>query len=245
MRNTIIGLSAAALISSPALADDPSLPRCEPGYGQLVTTSRIDIPAVDAVGEVELGQSMVSSVRANVHESAAGLAMPITVEGRRVGKNWTLRIPAGRLRGMRTPTESYYEPAEFDFRYENDSQPRSRQTSPTVRVRVPGVGQPVSVDVNFGLGTSTFTSNVPIVQWKCLVYGADSFRRELLYSGVAQGTISLEYREFINDMARPAFSQTLRYDLNEGRTIGFRGARFEILDANNISVRYRVLRELE
>ena len=80
---------------------------------------------------------------------------------------------------------------------------------------------------------------------ECMKLGSEGFRKELVYSGVAQGTISLEYREFINDMARPAFSQTLRYDLNEGRTIGFRGARFEILDANNVSVRYRVLRELE
>lgn len=71
------------------------------------------------------------------------------------------------------------------------------------------------------------------------------FRRELIYSGVSGSTLSLSYREFSEDMARPAFTQDLKYDLNQGAVIGYKGARFEVIKADNVSLRYRVLAHLE
>lgn len=71
------------------------------------------------------------------------------------------------------------------------------------------------------------------------------FRRELIYSGVAQRVVNLTYREFTNDFARPAFTQELKYDLNEGTEIGFRGARLEILKATNTSVTFKLIKALD
>ena len=76
-------------------------------------------------------------------------------------------------------------------------------------------------------------------------YDKDSFKRELVYSGISQKTISILYREFINDMARPAFSQELKYDLSQGEAIGFKGARFQVIKANNIEIGYKVLKHME
>lgn len=73
----------------------------------------------------------------------------------------------------------------------------------------------------------------------------ENFRRELVYTGVSKNIITVLYREFANDMARPAFTQELKYDLGEGRTIGFKGARFEVLKATNVGITYRVLRNLD
>ena len=73
----------------------------------------------------------------------------------------------------------------------------------------------------------------------------DSFKRELVYGGISQNTVSLLYREFKGAIARPAFSQELKYDLTEGNEIGFRGARFHVIKANNTSIRYKVLRPLD
>ncbi|MFH0728118.1 MAG: hypothetical protein V2B19_17475 [Pseudomonadota bacterium] len=70
------------------------------------------------------------------------------------------------------------------------------------------------------------------------------FKREILYSGRTRSTILLHYREFSNDMARPAFSQNLTYDSAIGAIIGFRGGRFEIIDADNTSITYKVLTHL-
>ena len=70
------------------------------------------------------------------------------------------------------------------------------------------------------------------------------FRRVLVYTGVSQKTITASYREFLDDMARPAFFQDLRYDSAIGNVIGYKGARFHILEANNTTIRYRVLAPL-
>lgn len=71
-----------------------------------------------------------------------------------------------------------------------------------------------------------------------------SFRRELVYTGRAGNTISLLYREFQNDMARPAFSQQLQYDIGADPIIGYKGARFRIFAADNTSISYEVLAQL-
>lgn len=71
------------------------------------------------------------------------------------------------------------------------------------------------------------------------------FQKQLVYSGISQTTASVLYRELSNDIARPAFSQELKYELAKGQTIGYQRARFEILEAGNTSIRYRVLSPLE
>lgn len=66
---------------------------------------------------------------------------------------------------------------------------------------------------------------------------------ELLYQGVGGGVLRLTYREFTGeDLARPAFSQEVTYDLNQaGPTeILFKGAHITVFSAGNTAVRYRV-----
>lgn len=67
------------------------------------------------------------------------------------------------------------------------------------------------------------------------------FQRELIYNGGSGSVIIIKYREFINDLARPAFTQDLTYDLSKSDIIGFRGARIRVLEADNISVKYKIL----
>ena len=78
-----------------------------------------------------------------------------------------------------------------------------------------------------------------------IVSHKDSFIRELIYTGIAKNTITVVYREFSNDLVRPAFSQELKYDLSEGNVIGFKGARFEVIKATNTEIRYKVLKNLD
>ncbi len=94
----------------------------------------------------------------------------------------------------------------------------------------------------------TFPNSEMIVQSDCRLQhtrieadAPDSMKKELLYNGRSGTTLRLSYREFVKDMARPAFTQELTYDLRDDRVIGFRGARIEVMDANNTTVRYRVL----
>lgn len=69
----------------------------------------------------------------------------------------------------------------------------------------------------------------------------DCFKKVFIYNGKAGSIIKFSYREFINDMARPAFTQELQYDLSDGNIVGFKGLRIEILNTTNIEIEYRVL----
>jgi hypothetical protein len=95
----------------------------------------------------------------------------------------------------------------------------------------------------------TFPGSDMIVKSDCKVThitesinDSQSVRKEILYDGRSGSTIKLSYREFVHDLARPAFTQELTYDISSDRVVGFRGARFGILSAGNSGIRYKVLR---
>lgn len=73
----------------------------------------------------------------------------------------------------------------------------------------------------------------------------DCFKKVFIYNGKAGTVVKFSYREFINDMARPAFTQELQYDLSESKIIGFKGMRMEILNISNIEIEYKVLSEFK
>lgn len=69
----------------------------------------------------------------------------------------------------------------------------------------------------------------------------DSLQQTLLYNGKIGNRITLAYRELQNNIARPAFSNSVEYDLSESNVIGYKGARLEIVKATNTEITYRIL----
>ena len=69
-----------------------------------------------------------------------------------------------------------------------------------------------------------------------------AYQRQIVYTGRSNNQIFITYREFQNDLARPAFTQELTFDINAGRVFGFKGARFEVEDATNTKIVYRLIR---
>lgn len=67
------------------------------------------------------------------------------------------------------------------------------------------------------------------------------FKQDFIYNGKVGNAIKFTYREYADDLARPAFTQDLQYDLTESGIIGFKGLRIEILSATNIKIQYKVL----
>lgn len=67
------------------------------------------------------------------------------------------------------------------------------------------------------------------------------FKQEFVFNGRVNNNLKFMYREYVNDMARPAFHQELQYDLNESNIIGFKGLRIEVIKATNINIEYKVL----
>lgn len=71
------------------------------------------------------------------------------------------------------------------------------------------------------------------------------WRKELIYNGRSGDTIRVIYREYSGDLARPAFTQELQYDLSQQTEIGFREVRLQVEAATNTSIRYRVLQTFD
>lgn len=78
---------------------------------------------------------------------------------------------------------------------------------------------------------------------KSQAYVNPSFSQELLYNGRNKDSIKLLYREFQNDMARPAFSQELTYEV-DAKIVGFRNARIEVIEATNTYIKYKIAKGL-
>jgi hypothetical protein len=68
-------------------------------------------------------------------------------------------------------------------------------------------------------------------------------RFDLLYEGVAAGVLRLSYREYSDNLARPAFMQELTYTLEAGGAtdVVFRGARLRVESASNEGISYEVV----
>ena len=70
----------------------------------------------------------------------------------------------------------------------------------------------------------------------------NSFQQALIYSGKVGNKINIGYREFSSNMARPAFNNDVEYDLSESSEIGYKGALLKVINANNQSIEYEVIR---
>jgi hypothetical protein len=74
-----------------------------------------------------------------------------------------------------------------------------------------------------------------------MVAGENSFQQTLIYSGRVGDRINIAYRESSGNLARPAYSNDVEYDLSESTTIGYRGAVIRIIEATNTSITYEVV----
>ena len=74
-------------------------------------------------------------------------------------------------------------------------------------------------------------------------YSTDYRKRELLYGGKSGSTIEVSYREFRGGLAAPAFTQNLKYDLSESKIVRFQNFQLEILQADNQTITYRILKD--
>lgn len=70
---------------------------------------------------------------------------------------------------------------------------------------------------------------------------SDNFVQEIVYNGRVGNNCKFIYREFSNDMARPAFTQEVQYDLSDSKIVGFKSLRLEIVNASNTEITYKLI----
>ncbi|PKV43633.1 hypothetical protein CLU92_0948 [Janthinobacterium sp. 61] len=204
-------------------------------------------PSLDQVITTELGNTLISR-RYSLSTQAIKLPNDLTHETRNNGVLVRLDIPSGTLRKIGEDLNGSFFASENAYR-----------TLPTVNSReksragifVPkNASEAVLVFWSPRTQTHAFVDKptMPIIFEKVsdmVEISPDNQKKELIYTGVSKNVISLVYREYQNDLARPAFSQDLKYDLGEGRVIGFKGARFEVLKATNLGLTFKTLKHLD
>lgn len=69
----------------------------------------------------------------------------------------------------------------------------------------------------------------------------NTFSKEIIYTGVFNNQLHLQYREFKGDMIRSPFTLNLVFDLNLSNIITIQNYEIEIFEANNNHIVYQVL----
>lgn len=188
---------------------------------------------------------MLTVATVNVAEEGVRLLNPVSFDGRVFVDSYIATFPSGEYRhsefaaSMPAPNAS--------FRYKGEKNDRQGIRRPDMLILFDGNNlDAVKATISSPMGIKSVL--IEPSQYELLLcerMGTKAFRREILYSGGAKGTIQLQYREFANDYARPAFSQELSFDLAMGKEIGFRGARIRVESISNTGIRYTVLKPLE
>lgn len=217
-------------------------------------------PKVNSEAEAEVGESMVSTSRRTVLPGIK-LKSDVLHPGENLGHQYTLTIPSGALLAASAhDAEGVYFLAERPLNfatngvvvlvnggiYVPNASPSSTEIFWLAKNNV--TGQDVIEVGTSGPTHVPLTDLHPQVQFEPTQlerWGEESFKRELVYGGTSDNTVTVLYREFSDNIARPAFSQELKYDLSKGDVIGFRGARFQVLKVTNTSIKFKALKHLE
>ncbi|MFY7987289.1 MAG: hypothetical protein ACOVNP_00290 [Flavobacterium sp.] len=86
----------------------------------------------------------------------------------------------------------------------------------------------------------TLKDNIEYEKTEIPITGREYFKQEFIYNGKVGNGIKFIYREFVDNTARPAFTQDLQYDLSESDVIGFKGLRIKVINATNTKIEYEV-----
>lgn len=201
-----------------------------------------DYPAIGEVKTVEVGESLVGKDKQTTIP-AIDLEQTIVRPSENLGAKFKITALAGRY------TESGKDSFGTFYNAPKGKILVDDKTIPYVGGIYVTESDPKQTELfvisNLGSPLSYPNDRIPFT--KSIHHTRDelSFKKELVYTGISQNVVSILYREFKDDMARPAFSQDLKYDLSEGRVVGYRGARFEIIKATNQGLTYKTLKQLD
>lgn len=193
-------------------------------------------PTLGEVNTVEVGASMISSGTKKTYRTLV-VSEPVTINATNSGMSTSYEIPPGEyIKLGETAVGDAY--------------------SVITRDSAKRITQSVFAEPFYALLDGLSNGNICIITFRSTKFCSpttavksghfnlkvpDAFQQTLLYNGKTGTQITLGYREFREDMARPAFSNDPVYDLSESKVIGYRGARIEIIKATNSSITYKVL----
>jgi len=208
------------------------------GCAPMVQTARVvNIPELNKVSKVEVGENMYEKIFAIYsHDKDIILIDPINIQKMNVS--------------FASGTKIEQEPSSSNqfVGYANGYNFVDKNNS--------GYFTEASTDL-IPLVKTTFQLDKPVkyetVEAKPDSYTDESYKKVALYQGKVDNKIKISYREFTHmyspyfqgDIARPAFTQDIEYELQSDGTaiIGFKGLRIQVIKATNLDIEYKVLQE--
>lgn len=183
-----------------------------------------NVPETNNINNSEIGITLVTTEKGHMYK-AIKMQKDVTVNPMYISK----KIKKGDLFIHDTYTlkyELYKNPSDL-----------------TYGIAIPKSGGKVILYTKSGLGVKFVNTNATFDYSEILVPvpQKDYFKQEFIYNGRVGNALKFTYREFVDDLARPAFTQELQYDLSESNIIGFRGLRIEVINASNTKIEYKVL----
>lgn len=211
-----------------------------PGMDKLEKKT-IYIPAIETDAVAELGATLLSSFY-TVTSNQLLVKDDVSCETSWVPGVWIFPKGARLYLHKETDDGFQFRSPGFQFKYAG-----STVGSDASKIFVSKTDpNQLKVILNQFLSTSEFQcSGLALELKEVQTAGEGDLKKELAYTGISKGVISVTYREFIKDMARPAFTQDLKFDLAEGDLIGFKGSRFKVISANNVEIKYQVVKPLQ
>jgi len=213
MKKIIFLLSFSLLISCGS-----SVKIIQPKYEEETT------PKINELNSKEIGETLILDLKAFVYD-----AIKVT----KGSKSSTYYIKS-------EITESNYvlkSQTKNHYLYQSD-------TFSTNGIAIPKNGGPEKIfiwETPNSVSTYDLKDKIEYKKTKVFEPKKNNFKREFIFNGKTSNNLKFTYREYVDDIARPAFTQDLQYDLNESNIIGFKGLRIEIVKATNTNIEYKVL----
>ena len=196
------------------------------------TARDISFPPLDTVVVAEIGDELVKQ-GTFLEQDALYLASPVKIR-------WAYVIePGNYVKKGDDGSREYYVPSYNGA--DSGSITKAALADPWQYVSYKKNNDQIGIVTVFNVNiTSNANGNVSLKKLPSLA--ENSLQQTLIYSGCTEGMLTLGYREFSNDKARPAFNKdVVEYDLNSSKIIGYKGARIEVIEADNKNITYKVL----
>lgn len=201
-----------------------------PDYNYQAAYTNISEPPLDSVNTAYVGDVLVRQGRYSVHDA---VYVPNKIE-----VSWAYDILPGYYlkKGQDEDTETFLPSPEAD----GGGVDKAALADPWEAIMTYNGEQKICVVTVFNATACESEANFDHVEKQVL--SANSFQQTLIYSGKVGNKINIGYREFSNNVARPAFNNDVEYDLSSSQIIGYKGARLEVIEATNEYIKYKILK---
>lgn len=201
-----------------------------PKYNYVPASVAISEPPIGSVTTVRIGDTMLRQGKYREHDALYLRA------AREISWAYTLH-PGYYFKDGEDESAEFYSPG----RGENGGKvEKAALADPWKSVMTKKSAQELCVVTVFNATSCNAVQDIE--RTKRPVLTDDSFQQTLIYNGRVGSKINIGYREFSNNLARPAFNNSVEYDLNDSNLIAYKGAEMEILEATNQHIKFKLIR---